>query len=405
MNQRLILLTAGFPYGKGETFLENEIHYLSEGFQEVIIVCPKSTDITHREIPSNCLVSFYPKELSKIEKLKAIFGLLNPMTWKEINIIQKIYQLKLTKGILSTLLISLYQAKKIALFLQQNHLKVNHQNQETILYSYWCDDTALALILLKKRNTTIKCISRTHGWDVYFNVHELKYLPFRHFISENLDGLFTISEKGKNEIKNTWKVQNLNKVQVARLGVKSQVIQSDKKSAIFTLVSCSNVIPLKRVELIAQVVLESEISIQWIHFGDGVGLHAIQEKCEVEKDKHHAISFRGRVTNEEVLAFYQSNYIDAFINVSTSEGVPVSIMEAQSFGIPCIATDVGGNSEIVTNENGILLAENPSINAIQMAFKSILNHPEKRQKAFQTWEEKYNATKNYSEFVERLKAL
>jgi hypothetical protein len=32
MAKRLILITSGFPYGKGETFLENEISYLADGF-------------------------------------------------------------------------------------------------------------------------------------------------------------------------------------------------------------------------------------------------------------------------------------------------------------------------------------------------------------------------------------
>lgn len=41
--------------------------------------------------------------------------------------------------------------------------------------------------------------------------------------------------------------------------------------------------------------------------------------------------------------------------MSDSEGIPVSIMEAMSFGIPVIARNVGGMSEIVNEENGLLL--------------------------------------------------
>jgi glycosyltransferase involved in cell wall biosynthesis len=405
MTKRLILLTASFPYGKGETFLENEIHYLAEAFQEVILVCPQTSEETHRAIPSNCLVSFYDKELSKSDKLKAVLGLFEPMTRKEIEIIQKTYQLKFSKGILSILLISLYQAKKIANFLQEKHLNGNVKKQETVFYSYWCDDTALALALLKGRNKELKCISRTHGWDVYFNVHPLKYLPFRHFIAEKLDGIFSISDKGKSEIKNTWKVSDLNNIYVSRLGVEKQINQGKEKSSVFTLVSCSNVIPLKRVHLIAQAVLACKDPIRWIHFGDGKELKSIQDTCLPEKKIQHDISFRGRVSNEEILSFYQSNFIDAFINVSTSEGVPVSIMEAMSFGIPCIATNVGGNSEIVSDENGVLLDANPSLKDIQMAFKSVLNDLGKRKKALQTWEEKYDAEKNYLRFIEMVKSV
>ena len=35
--KKLILLTSEFPYGKGETFLENEFPFLLNGFEEIII--------------------------------------------------------------------------------------------------------------------------------------------------------------------------------------------------------------------------------------------------------------------------------------------------------------------------------------------------------------------------------
>ena len=64
----------------------------------------------------------------------------------------------------------------------------------------------------------------------------------------------------------------------------------------------------------------------------------------------------GNVNNNQVIDFYRTNPPHVFINVSSSEGVPVSIMEAISFGIPIIATDVGGNPEIcIENYNGFLL--------------------------------------------------
>lgn len=55
---------------------------------------------------------------------------------------------------------------------------------------------------------------------------------------------------------------------------------------------------------------------------------------------------------------YSEHPVDVFINLSTNEGVPVSIMEAISFDIPIVATDVGGTSEIVTDETGILVSSN-----------------------------------------------
>ena len=37
MRNKLILFTADFPFGSGETFLESEIGFLAAGFDDVII--------------------------------------------------------------------------------------------------------------------------------------------------------------------------------------------------------------------------------------------------------------------------------------------------------------------------------------------------------------------------------
>jgi hypothetical protein len=38
MKKKLVLITAGFPFGTHETFLETEINYLCAGFEQVTIV-------------------------------------------------------------------------------------------------------------------------------------------------------------------------------------------------------------------------------------------------------------------------------------------------------------------------------------------------------------------------------
>jgi glycosyltransferase involved in cell wall biosynthesis len=183
----------------------------------------------------------------------------------------------------------------------------------------------------------------------------------------------------------------------------------DNNEGIFTIVSCSNLIPLKRVHLIIEALslLQSE-RIHWVHFGDGPEENNLKDLVHQKLLGNISFEFKGRVENKEVLNFYNTNKPHLFINVSSSEGIPVSVMEAMSFGIPCIATNVGGNSEIVKNNiNGALLNATPSIDEIATVVKSIKDKSQSEyitlcEKAFETWDREYDADKNFSIFNNQL---
>ena len=111
----------------------------------------------------------------------------------------------------------------------------------------------------------------------------------------------------------------------------------------------------------------------------------------------------------DLFQFYKSNAVDVFINVSTFEGTPVSIMEAISYSIPVIATAVGGNKEIVSSRNGLLLSPSPSPEEIAAALLELQASPElaaqKKRESYKTWQEKYNADNNFQLFAESLFAV
>lgn len=113
MKQSLILFTAEYPFGSGETFLETEIKFLSEAFDKVIIVSQSDRANHSRTVPANCEVKRINLSISRSQKLSALMNVFNPIFWKEKRIIQTVYNQKFSKGIFSTMLISLYRAKKL----------------------------------------------------------------------------------------------------------------------------------------------------------------------------------------------------------------------------------------------------------------------------------------------------
>ena len=106
------------------------------------------------------------------------------------------------------------------------------------------------------------------------------------------------------------------------------------------------------------------------------------------------------------MEYYVENTVDCFILTSSSEGIPVYIQEALSYGIPIIGTDVGGLSETIDG-NGILLSSNPSIPDITRALEKMIELEQNdkilmRERSYQIWREKFDSDKNYKSFVEQL---
>lgn len=403
MKNELILFTTDFPYGTGETFLETEITYLSKGFDEVKIITQNTSSHICRSLPENCFVERINFTVSRGDKFKSLLGLFNPLFWVERKIIKTIYGKSITKEMVNTMLISLYRGKKvkaIVLDLKQ----ANTQNIKQFFYSYWCDDVALGLALAQDKKNTLNCFSRIHGWDVYFEASSIDYLPFRHYISEKLKAIYSISEKGKEYVRDHWKILNQEKIKVARLGVTKQNLLEINKDH-FILVSCSNVIPFKRIDLIVRALSEiKDHKINWVHFGDGPQLTEVKELALEMLPENITFDFKGRLTNKEVLSWYAENNPSLFINVSTTEGIPVSIMEAMSFGIPVLATDVGGTSEIVNDENGSLVPSDAGISLISDIVLKFYNlNDESKIKlnraAYLKWKNDFNAEKNYNTFL------
>lgn len=64
------------------------------------------------------------------------------------------------------------------------------------------------------------------------------------------------------------------------------------------------------------------------------------------------VHFTGHV--EDVEPYYQA--ADIFVLSSVKEGLPLTLLEAMAYGIPCIGTNVGGNAEVIIHgETGLIV--------------------------------------------------
>jgi glycosyltransferase involved in cell wall biosynthesis len=163
-----------------------------------------------------------------------------------------------------------------------------------------------------------------------------------------------IDVMGKEYIVKSYRVPH-KKVRVSRLGTADHGLgATNRESESIHLVSCSRVIPLKRVELIARTINLLDERFIWTHIGDGQS-HEIVQKYINDHHLQDRTNLLGWIPSDQVSNVYKQFAFDFFIHVSETEGIPVSIMEAMSFGLPVLATDVGGIHELVDDTNGCLI--------------------------------------------------
>ena len=281
-------------------------------------------------------------------------------------------------------------------------------NKSTYLfYTYWFLRGNLSLAFLQSQEKIPGYVSRAHGYDLY-DEQQGGLIPFRIFKMKYIKYLFPVSKLGANYVKKRIPKQFRGKVRSAYLGTKDHGLSPFNNLGKVTIVSCSNIIPLKRIPLIIDVLSHLNIQVNWHHFGDGISENQVKLRAK-NLPKNVQYKFWGRINNTELIAFYKKNHITLFLNLSTTEGIPVSIMEAISFGIPVIATDVGGVHEIVNSQTGVLvdkdaMAENIA-DVITGFVNSDKNSEEFRSGVRQFWKRNFDAEKNYPHFITFLKNI
>lgn len=409
--KNLILLANSFPYGNWEPYLETEIKYLNE-FDNVCI-CSLQTREEHIKSRRNiqgknfsfCLVKYASKHTYLINAVRSLFDI---NFYKEIIYLIKKRKFNIRRFIQLIVFItrSHYEKKVILKNFQQKGIIEKLKKEGGVIYSYRFEYQPYVAKLLNDKLKNYIIVSRAHGYDLYEERRITNYIPLRETLINELDYLLPISDDGKKYIKNRYKIFD-NKLKVFKLGTQCnyefKFIPIGQK---INIVTCSTLTKVKRIHLLIKALaMIKDIKISWTHYGEGEYFEDIKRMCENELSDNIYYNFRGYIENKYILNEYKKGDFHLFLNVSESEGIPISIMEAMSMGIPCIATDVGGNSEIVNDGyNGKLIEKDFDVSELAEIIREFYYMSEEkyynyRKNAYDTWEKEYNADQNYKKFV------
>ena len=283
------------------------------------------------------------------------------------------------------------------------------QDRSTLVYSWWSVPEALG-VAEQLRSTGVPMVTRIHGYDLYGEQDRLGFVPFQRQLIESVDRVFSASRAGERYLHSRFP-DLADKLSVAYLGVDPPPATSvPSDDGIFRIVSCSSLVPVKRIGMLIEafhLLGNRGMDFEWTHLGDGPERVSLQAQAAALGGRAR---FLGQIPPDEVRPWLTRNPVDVFCNVSSSEGLPVTLMEAASCGIPLFATDVGGNDEIVDDSVGRLIpgSSGPELVAdvlADMARQSESTKNKWRRRSLERWQSTFDAESNYEAFAGNLLSI
>jgi len=360
------------------SFLNNEIAYAASTFNRVVVVTPYSIEIEEvTEKYSNVEYLFYDKKDLHINSIPAFLSVFKKLERDEI--IESIKQKKMSLEYIKHY--SIFVAlERIILKVVKQQLKIRVENSEDwVFYSAWYYGTAFALAKVKEAYPSVKLVSLAHSFEIDKEKSGFTNLLFRKYYHAKLNHISFISENVyrmyKREVAEPLKL-SLRNISVSYLGTKKLLpgFNLPSEDGKIRILSCSHIVAIKRLNLIFETLDNMKnVEVEWTHIGDGNEMANLKQIIDLKKNRNLTVNLLGNLKNRDIHHFYLNNPVDVFINTSASEGIPVTIMEAIAYGVPIVATDVGGNSEIVKSDFGKLISKYPSLSEIEMALYSLIN--------------------------------
>lgn len=404
----------------GEEFIEAEIGILADSFERVVVVpvAPYQNPGEARALPDGVHLvtpAALNPQTTNFTRVAA-FGLHHPITTGAA-VGRALRRLPRLRRCLEDFKLDLFSCMVIESVLPQLAEELEDQ-QHCVFYSYWMHAPARSALQLRRRlrRPGVPVVTRAHGYDVYSERKAIDYLPQRELLFAGVEHVFTASEHGRDYLRARYP-RFASRIDTGHLGVTPAEAAGNATRDERHIVTCAYLREVKRIPLLIDGIAELQrrgVTVRWTHLGGGEGSHAdaVRSKAEAQLVPG-SFEFVGNLSNDEVRAWHAENPASVFVNVSESEGVPVSIMEALAQGLPIVATDVGGNSELLDVAGGMfdgLLPPTPTAAEIADRIEALFTASEEQYRAyseasFAHWQRNWSSEKNYGEFARYLRGL
>lgn len=363
MIKKVLFLTSSYPFGKGESFINPELNTLSKSAE--LIVMPIYPRGVFKEDKVNNNIDYWNLRLFSFKYLLPflIFAIFHP------KLLLKLISHCIDKSFLKTLRNIILIPKNIFVFNKIKNLDID------FIYAHWLSAPSQFALLLHLI-TNIPFGITGHRWDLIdannFDL-KFKYAKFIRLISRKSTSLLpkTIQKKYNEKIHNIYLgIPILNKP-------RKEIKNSDNY---MRLLCIGNLIPVKGHQYLISAIDELhrrgyKVFLDLIGSGD---LESEIKNQIIDLQLKDYINILGYMAHSEVQNKLKSGKYNLYCQPSldlgngSHEGIPVSLMEAMSVGIPCIATNTGSISELIINCATGLLVEDKNSTALAEAIQRLL---------------------------------
>lgn len=348
----IVLLTRDYPFGGGEAFIQDEVARLGRLGRLVVLPAFDAGGAEARPLPEGVVLDTSLVRTSFAVLLRpSIAGALLAAAMREVRARPDLLRSRAT---LHRFIGYLGRAARVLAWVRAARRR---GEAPTRVMAFWSNAEAFGMAIAARADPSIMLVARSHRFDVWEAENPGDYLPFRGDIARHSHRLLPSSSEAVSHLRATLPVDPA-RVLLAPLGVEPPFEPESWRDRDHVLiVSCSTGASVKRLRLVASAIAAAAAADRsrrwrWAHLGGG----ADQIAAELGSSPANLdVELPGWLGREAIYGFHRDRQPNCFVNLSSSEGVPLSIMEALSMRIPVVATAAGGTGEMVDDSVGAIL--------------------------------------------------
>lgn len=342
---KLAIISSSAPFGKGESFVINEANAIAAVGHEVLLIPTQLRQGNPNRFELHDQVRLYAQASVSLRIISGffLFALKSPLS------LFSLIKMVSDKSLWNSLKNYLVLPKAIWLSGQIKKQHIEH------IHAHWLT-TSATLAMVTSHLTEIPWSCTAHRGDIVADNLLEKKCASAVFIR-------FISDSGVKLAKDLAEIPE-DKIQVLHLGVglpefdkENERPEKQDVDRPFTIVCPANLIPVKGHNCLIEAVAKMQFSkqVQLLLAGDGQLRERLEAKVKTLGVQKH-VHFKGHLPHSELLSWYRNRSVDLVVLPSLDlgnglhEGIPVSLMEAMSFGIPVISTRTGGIPELLEDK-------------------------------------------------------